>query len=269
MTPRTIDRGVALIAAGVVASVAVALAGLTWRLGGVDDGRAHVAAVGVAAPASAPLDLSPITRFAPFGQVVSVVGATGAPSALGLQLRGIMLARPQSASSALIAAANGPAKAYVVGETLPGGAILDAVEFDLVVLRVNGQLQTLAFPAKPGAPGVAAQPAQVAAPIGPQPRVDDGAPVEAYRARAADPLSLLGSLGATATPDGYRVGATPSDDMRRAGLQPGDIVEKVNGQAVGDPARDRALFDDAVVSGRVRVDVVRDGKHIAMSFPLH
>ena len=265
MTPRTIDRGVALIAAGVVASVAVALAGVTWRLTGADDGRAHVAAVS-AAPPPPPLDLSPITRFAPFGQVVAVGGATGDPTALGLQLRGIMLAHPQSASSALIAAAGGPARAFVVGETLPGGAILDAVEFDLVVLRVNGQLQTLAFPLRSGATGAAA-PTPATAP-GPQMEVGNPAPIEAYRARAADPLSLLGSLGATATPEGYRVGATPSDDMRRAGLLPGDVVEKVNGQAVGDPARDRALFDEAVLSGRVRVEVVRDGKRIAMSFPL-
>jgi general secretion pathway protein C len=267
MTPRTVDRGVALIAVGVVASVAVALAGVTWRLTGADDGRTHVAAVS-AAPPPPPLDLSPITRFAPFGQVVAVAGIAGDPSALGLQLRGIMLAHPQSASSALIAAAGGPAKAFAVGETLPGGAILDAVEFDLVVLRVNGQLQTLAFPVKAGAAGPVA-PAAPAIEAGPQPQVGNPAPVEAYRARAADPLSLLGSLGATATPDGYRVGATPSDDMRRTGLLPGDIVEKVNGQAVGDPARDRALFDEAVVSGRVRVEVVREGKRIAMSFPLH
>ncbi len=266
MTPRTIDRGVALIAVGVVASVAAALAGVTWRLIGADDGRTHVAAVS-ATPPPPPLDLSPVTRFAPFGQLVALTGTTGDPTALGLQLRGIMLAHPQSASSALIAAAGGPAKAFAVGETLPGGAVLDAVEFDLVVLRVNGQLQTLAFPVKPSAAsGVVPEPTLVP---GPQPEVGNPAPIEAYRARAADPLSLLGSLGATATPDGYRVGATPSEDMRRAGLQPGDIVEKVNGQAVGDPARDRALFDEAVVSGRVRVEVVRDGKRIAMSFPLH
>lgn len=267
MTPRAIDRGVALAAAGVVASVAVALAGLTWRLTGADDGRAHVAAAR-AAPSAPPLDLSPIARFAPFGQVVAAPGVAGDPTALGLQLRGIMLARPQSASSALIAAAGGPAKAFAVGETLPGGAVLDAVEFDLVVLRVNGQLQTLGFPAKAG---VAALPAAAPPAIGgvaaaaatPLPIA------EQYRGRAADPQSLLATLGATATPDGYRVGATPSDDMRRAGLLPGDIVEKINGQAVGDPARDRLLFEDAVVAGQVRVEVIRAGKRVAMSFPLH
>lgn len=264
MTPRQLDRGVALIALGVVASVAVALAPVTWRLAGVDDGRTQVAAV-AAAPPPPPLDLGPITRFAPFGLAVAAPGVAGDPSALGFQLKGIMLARPAAASSALIAVATGPAKAYGVGEMLPGGAVLDAVEFDLVVLRVNGQLQTLAFPAKPGGVGVASAPA---VPLGPQPQVGGAAPVEAYRARADDPASLLGTLGATATSEGYRVGASPSDDMRRAGLLPGDIVEKVNGQAVGDPARDRALFDQAVVEGRVRVEVIREGKRITMSFPL-
>lgn len=266
MTPRQIDLAVGLVAVFVVASVAVALAQVTWRLAGADDGRTRVAAI-AAAPPAPPLDLSPITRFAPFGTAVAAPGVAGDPSALGLQLKGIMLARPQSASSALIAAASGPAKAFAVGDTLPGGAILDTIEYDLVVLRVNGQLQTLAFPTKPG--GGTAATAGPATPIGPQPQLGNPAPVEAYRARAADPESLLNTLGAAATPDGYRIGATPSDDMRRAGLQPGDIVEKVNGQAVGDPAHDRALFDQAVIAGTVRVEVVRDGKRIAMSFPLH
>lgn len=266
MTPREADLGVELVAVAVVASVAIALAQLTWRLTGAEDGRSHVAVVAIAVP-SRPLDLTAVSRFAPFGTLVAAPGVAGDPSALGLQLRGIMLARPQPASTALIAAAGGPVKVFGIGDTLPGGAILDAVEFDLVVLRINGQLLTLAFPAKPVSGSVApgASP-QAAVPL---PQVGNHAPVEQLRARAADPQSLLGSLGASATPEGYRVGPAPSDELRRAGLQPGDIVEKVNGQAVGDPARDRALFDEAVVAGRVRVEVVRDGKRIALSFPLH
>ena len=56
--------------------------------------------------------------------------------------------------------------------------------------------------------------------------------------------------------------------MRGAGLAPGDVVEKVNGVQVGDAERDRRLFDEAVVSGRARVEVVRDGRRIILSFPL-
>ncbi len=263
------DRAIDALAVAMIVSVAIAAAPATWHLLGRDDGRRAVAAA-VAAPPPAPVDLSPLRRFAPFGRAVPGPGVAGDPTALGLQLRGVLLARPASASVALIAAATGPAKGYGVGATLPGGAIIDAVEFDLVVLRVNGQLQTLALPAKPGpAAPAAVVPAPPANP-GPVPTSTAAAgPIEQYRARAADPMSLLGSLGASAGSDGYRVGPSPSDDLRRAGLQPGDVIERVNGEPVGDPARDRKLFNDAVVAGRIRVDIVRDGKHIALSFPLH
>lgn len=261
------DRAVDVLLLATVVSVAVAAGPVTWRLLGRDDGRRAVSAV-AAAPPAAPVDLAALRHLAPFGTKVVVGSVPGDPTALGLQLRGVMLTRPAAASVALISAAGGPAKGFGVGATLPGGAILDAVEFDLVVLRVNGQLVTLALPVKPGgASPVAAPVVGPSTPGAVAPSVTG--PIEAYRARAQDPFTLLGSLGATAGPDGYRVGASPSDDLRRAGLQPGDIVEKVNGEAVGNPVRDRALFDEAVVAGRMRVDIVRDGKHVALSFPLH
>jgi general secretion pathway protein C len=257
------NRIVDALALAIIVSVALVAAPVTWRVLGRDDGRRAVSAA-VAAPVAPPIDLGPLKHFAPFGHLASVVGVTGDPTALGLQLRGVLLARPAAASIALISAANGPAKGFGVGATLPGGAILDAVEFDLVVLRVNGQIETLALSVKPGAatPPTAGAPPPVGVAIA-------VGPIEQYRARVQDPLTLLGSLGATAGPDGYRIGASPSDDLRRAGLQPGDIVEKVNGEAVGDPVHDRKLFNDAVVAGRIRVDVIRDGKHLALSFPLH
>ena len=253
------DRAVDLLALAIVVSVAVAAGPVTWRLIGRDDGRRRVAAVAASPPAPA-LDFAALRQLAPFGTKVVAGGVPGDPTTLGLQLRGVMLARPAVASSAIIAAAGGPPKGFAVGETLPGGAILDSVEFDLVVLRVGGQLVTLALPAKAGA--------APAVPSAAMPATGPSGQIEAYRTRARDPVSLLGSLGATATSDGYRVGPSPSDDLRHAGLQPGDVVTKIDGQAVGDPGRDRALFDAAVLAGRMRVEIVRDGKHIALSFPL-
>lgn len=230
---------------------------------GNSDGGPRGAAI-VAAPPP-PLDLTPLKRFAPFGTKLAGGGVAGDP-ALGLQLRGILLARPAAASIALIAAAGGPAKGYGPGAVLPGGAVVDAVEFDLVVLRVNGTLVTLALPAKPGgsftAAGAAGPPVPAAA----------ADPVEAHRAEVAaapDPATLLGSLGATAGANGYRIGAALPDELRRAGLAPGDTIEKVDGSPVGDPAHDRALLDDAVVAGRMRVDVIRAGRPVTVTVQLH
>jgi len=255
LTQREARLGVDFAAVLVTGSVAVALAALTWHLLG-HSGIATPVPV-TAAPLAPSLDLGAVKAFAPFGIAAPtpIAGAAGDPSTLGLQLRGVMLARPQSASTALISVGTGPAVAYAAGMTLPGGAVLDGIEYDLVTLRVNGALQTLAFPVKPGggAPPAASPAPAVALPAIPRP---------------GDPRGLLESLGATPGADGYRIGATLAPAMRAAGLQPGDLVAKVNGVALGDVNQDKRVFDAAVAAGYARVEVVRDGKRIALSFPL-
>ena len=98
---------------------------------------------------------------------------------------------------------------------------------------------------------------------------DFEAVVAGYRERLRDdPRRVLDDLGLVATEAGYEVGADPASPVRRAGLEPGDLVAKVNGQQVGDIERDRKFFDEVVASGRARVEVVRNGQRIPLSFPL-
>lgn len=259
------------LALAMIVAVGVTALPVERRLAGGDDPRADGTVV--TATAAPPLDLAPLKRFAPFGRAAGGgdAGDAGDAGTVGLEVRGILLARPATASIALIAAAGGPANGYGVGATLPGGAVVDAVEFDLVVLRADGRLVTLALPARSGgaaasggtASGGAAVPAAAAATAAADPIAAHDAQLESR------PPTLLGSLGAAAGPGGYRVGATLSDELRRAGLQPGDTIEQVDGVAVGNAERDRALFDKAVVAGRMRVAVVRAGKPVVVSIPLH
>lgn len=259
------DRLVGLLALAVVVAIGVEAVPVARRLAGGDDGVRPAGPVAAAVPPP-PVDLAPLRRFAPFGTRVSPGGVPGDPGAVGLQLRGILLARPAAASVALIAAADGVARGYTVGAAVPGGAIVDAIEFDLVVLRVNGQLVTLALPARPGKAALAVPASAAAAAVAAAPD-----PVSAHEAldAARDPLTLLGALAATAGPAGVRVGPALSDDLRRAGLAPGDIVERVDGATIGNADHDRVLFDNAVVAGRMRVDVVRAGRPVSLTIPLH
>ena len=101
----------------------------------------------------------------------------------------------------------------------------------------------------------------------------DGGDVETvaaeYRERLRDdPRRMLDDLGLVAAEGGYEVGEDPAKPLRRAGLEPGDVIAKVNGQQVGDIDRDRRFFDEVVASGRARLEVVRDGERITLSFPL-
>lgn len=280
-------------------SLGIALADLTWHLSG-DAGGEVAAPLGVDASASAATktDLTPILALAPFGSSTPIVAETGPQeTSLGLVLHGVALAEPETLSTAIIAAAGGEPRIYAIGETLPGAAILQAVAADSVTLNVAGRLETLSFPVAPqGTAGAGATPRPAPTVTGPVnadegvstsigavpdarpdpnqpsrgPRTADAdAIAEDFRQRiASNPQTVLTDVGLVATADGYRLDDSMMPDLKRAGLQPGDVVVRVNGNKVGDVERDKDLFDAVVASGRARVEVMRDGDLIVMSFPL-
>jgi general secretion pathway protein C len=264
----------------VVVSVAAALAGLTWRLSGLDDGRARVTLV--QRPATTPLadDLAPILSLAPFGRGVEEVQA----SASGMALKAIFLASPAAASTAVIARGDAPATAFRPGQALGGGAVVQSIGVDHVVIQIGDRTERLEFP-EPGA-AAGGQPAAAAARSGllpserarrsaaapPSPAGGSGmnpSVVEQYRQRlAASPAAVAGEFNLTPTAAGLRVGDNPPAPLRAAGLQPGDIVLKVNNQPVGALGNARAILDQAITSGGARVEVLRSGRRITLSFPL-
>lgn len=276
--------------AGILAiSVAVALAGLTWRLAGHSGVR--LASAGTVVAPIRPTDISPILALAPFG---ATIGPAGGGAVMDLHLSGIVYAYPRERSRAIIAVAGQPGAPFAVGQALPNGAVLEAVEIDHVVLRINGQLRALlldktgssrtpvAAPPSPVGQGSLPPALALSSPIAaalaavtpapPPPAAIGAGPgraVEVMRQRAAQsPQSLLASLGAVVTSSGYRIGPSPPEGVRAAGLLPGDVIERVNGVAVGDLESDRRLFDQVIVAGQARVEAVRDGRRMALSFPL-
>jgi general secretion pathway protein C len=280
MTPRQARLGVDVFTGAVIASVAIALAGLSWRIAG-DPGTGPA----VSPPATAgggPVDLAPIIALAPFG---SAVAADAGTAGQAMELRGILLANPIEASSVLIAFNNGPVSAFRIGQPVGGGTI-ETVAIDHVMLRTADGLQKLTFPERPSgaaaptatasvgappaavAPGVAAIRALIPEAVRgtPQPGAS-AAPPPAANSSGASPF--LDSLGATATPDGgYRVGASASPAMQAAGLRPGDVIDRVNGSKLGNGAQDQQLITSAMASGSARIEVMRNGQRVTLSVPL-
>lgn len=289
MTPdRRDELALRVVGVVVVGSLAVALAGLTWRLTGWNDGRSEVAIAETLPPlgvsggsvGGADADVARIIGLAPFGGGATVAG--GLPgSSSGLVLKGVLMAVPASASTALIAAGEGPAALYSVGQGV-ADAVIEAIAMDHVILVVGGVRQRLDFP--PPAPGLAppeaAAPgtgmtvspvAPAPAPIPPSPasQASDPGRGQGQGGSVPTPASAMpGALGVTATAGGYRLGANPSAELRRFGLQPGDVIETLNGQAVGNAASDQQLFERARSAGQARVVVVRDGRRLTLNFPL-
>ena len=79
--------------------------------------------------------------LAPFGGATAAGGLPG--STLGLVLKGILMAYPPSASTALITVGEGPAAIYGVGQTPVGDAVIESIEIDHVILSSGGERQRL------------------------------------------------------------------------------------------------------------------------------
>lgn len=266
-----------LAVAGLTLAVSIAAAELTWRLTGHGPIGPLAAAASPAPGAARPeIDLAPIRELAPFGRVVQPAAPAEAvrETSLGLTLRGVLVASDPRRSTAVIEDAEREVGSYRVGDEVAGATVVD-VERDVVALDVDGRRETLSFPeaGAKAASGAAAIRAKLtgAGASGSAPAANDpDAVITQYRRRIAqNPQAVLDDLGVEATEDGYRVGGSPSGGVRRAGLKAGDVVARVNGNPVGaDVESDRRLFDEIATSGRVRLEVVRDGGTVTLSFPL-
>jgi len=255
MTPRQGRLGANLFTAAIVASVGIALAGMTWRLLG--DPGTRLGATPVAARAAPLPDIATLISLSPFGTAAPVAGAADA----NVMLRGVLLAQPRAASSALISVGGAAPIAFYVGSQIAGGTI-DEIAADHVVIATGGNRRILSFPDRGGtapatssatntAPAIAA-PAPPATPLTPP---------------AANPQTLLAGLGATPAADGFHVN-TPSSQMRQAGLQPGDVIQKVNGMVMTELMANPQAMQSAFAAGTARVDLVRAGQPLTLSVPL-
>ncbi|HEX8302628.1 type II secretion system protein N [Sphingomonas sp.] len=262
LTPRQARTGLDLATGLVVISVAIALAGLTWRIGGHAGTGAVTVPSGRTGPSVAP-DIAVALALAPFGKVA--VNDAGTATSLPLELKGVFAARPADLSVAYISVSGAPAAPFRIGETA-GGATITAILRDRVVLSNAGRSEFLAFPdptlsqadraaaaakgtpAPALVPGVA--PAQGAAPPPP----------------AAPPVSqsgVLQRLDATPVSGGYRIG-----DNGPPGMVAGDVIQSVNGTPLSDTSAATGAFAAAQASGSAQVQILRDGKRITLTVSL-
>jgi general secretion pathway protein C len=239
----------------VVISVAVALAGLTWRLAGHAGTGAITVPSGRSGPAIAP-DIAPVVALAPFGKAAAADAAQA--TTLPLQLKGAITASPPSLSTAFISL-NGQAPiAYHIGEMV-GGATIQAILRDRVILAIGGRTEFLAFPdptlspadrqaAQNPGPAIAGPPPGAPPPMAPPP---------------AGASAVLQRFDATPIPGGYRIGTNGPP-----GMLSGDVIQSVNGTPLSDPTAANAALASAQASGTAQIQVLRDGKRLTLTVPL-
>ncbi len=257
---RRVQLGIDLFTAVMVGSVALALAGLTWRLTGYT-GEMPVASPVAARSEGEPADVGGIIALAPFGTAMAASQATGGGA---IKLKGILLAVPASASTALIAGSDGKVASYGIGALINGG-VVEAIEADQVVVRMPTGFQTLGFALGSQGQPVASGQTLTGSQSGANTTIPSGSPL--------GPLG--GKPGPTAGPvagldsGGFRVTGSSPPALFAAGLRPGDVVEQVNGSAVNGGTNERDLIARVAQSGSAQVLVVRNGQRVSLSLAMH
>ncbi|XOV82075.1 MAG: type II secretion system protein N [bacterium] len=207
---------------------------------------------------------------------------------LPLELQGVFMADENQASAAIVAQRGKPGKRYVVGDTLPGNAVLDEVFTNRIVLVRAGVRETLPFPKFKSEFIAEDYPDESIEATDPDGQVDNTYGddisndsesdevepeeiVEAYRERLAeDPAAALNDLGVeTVESGGYRIGNLSQNPLLQStGLQAGDVILSVNGQPVGDISQDQLELDNIMAQGSARIEIQRGDRRFFITASL-
>lgn len=217
-------------------------------------------------------------------------------------LKGVLLALPESLSSALLDV-NGVVKNYRIGDSLQdSGYTLIAVDWNAVIIADASDQQTVismadAMPLDQRdmvANAVTNQrlpnnnalaPTLPESMPVPDDATDEGGDTEnatandaatasdsnsaideAVTALQESPASYLSRMGVMAAGEGYQVTeAMPAGVRNRLGLEPGDKVLKVNGQNIGNsPSQDASILQQVKQAGQAQIEVQRGDQVITI-----
>ncbi len=255
------------------------LAVLTWEL--LPGGPPVAAPVGVNHSASSRSvqqgraeDLQQLTQLHLFGQPAVEPQARAAPerapeTTLKLTLYGVFTYTPPSEGAAIIGRSGGEQSFFRVGDQVFGGARLEEVRADHVILFRNGRYETLRFPKEPQLDMAVTQDRETSA--GPSSTVD----VSQFRqAVGRSPERLLDyirvhpvQVGNQVT--GYRV--LPGNDRSlytKLGLHPSDVVVSVNGVSLRTLDSPAKLMEQLTDSERIDLEILRQGSYQTLTLNL-
>jgi general secretion pathway protein C len=206
---------------------------------------------------------------------------------LNLTLLGVIASSTVGTAKAIISDASGNEEYYSVGMQVPGGASLEEIHSDYVMLKRNNRLEILRLPVDESAggqpvSGSGAPPNVSMAPQGrhvlpPNSMGSDnrstGAMLHEYRdALNQDPQSVMDLVRAEPVREGdkligYRV--SPGRDrqlLSRFGLRAGDVVTMVNGVRLDNPVKGLEIIQNLQTAGQVNIEVMRNGVTQGFSF---
>ena len=237
-----------------------------------------------------------ISQFHLFGKFEKKVApppvaevATAPETRLNLKLRGVFSSQDKDLARAIIADAKGEDESYAIGDEVPGGATLNDIFEDRVILERNGQLETLKLPVEsvpgettasvgrgiPGRQSTGSTAASSPAPTIDTATADTSQILRHYRdALINDPQSVMGLVRVQpynkgGKLEGYRI--RPGKDrqlLTKFGLRSGDIVKSVNGVPMDNPIKALEILRDLSTATSVTVDIERNGTPRSFTFQI-
>jgi general secretion pathway protein C len=199
------------------------------------------------------VELATIVNAHLFGMAGAQAGGNAPQTTIPLILAGVIADKDPAKGQAIIGDTASAGKLFAVGAMIPGGARLNAVYGDHVLIERGGRLETLPLPRNPMKGGVV----NTAAAAGPgaQNRLQDNSTVLAGLVRV-QPVFNQGKLG------GYRIfpgGTKGTSAFTQLGLRAGDLIVAINGTALDDAARAMEVLQTLSSSASASITVSRNG----------
>ena len=218
---------------------------------------------------------------------VSVQPVDAPETRLRLELVGLFQHADGTLARAIIAEQGRDAELYRPGDRVPGNAVLEEIYADRVILRRQGQLETLRLrePELRGEFSASERRSEAAAA---SPRTGnlrqrargarDDAPLQepdleqlqgdpaGQRQAIIQQLSLAPVQEGSAS--GYRITENaPREMIGSVGLRPGDVILSVNGHALGEEGGDIVAIQDVMNAGSATIEVERGTRRFTVSYP--
>lgn len=191
---------------------------------------------------------------------------------LRLDLKGVFASTIANQALAIISSSKGKDKTYHIGDKITGGALLHAVYEDRVILKRNGQLETLRLP-KPKVDSTAFYNNKASSVNSKQRGVQrsQSSKGQARRLRKIrdtllkDPEKIwqqvrIAPVMKNGQIHGYTMAHNDQKLMKALNLRQTDVITSINGQALSDPATLYSLMGDLSKQNSLMLDIERNGQ---------
>ncbi|MBS3805810.1 MAG: hypothetical protein KGY54_14785 [Oleiphilaceae bacterium] len=194
--------------------------------------------------------------------LAEVVRQSAQETNLRLRLEGVMVSEQAELSGAIVAGSDGVTAHYKIGEVLPGNVELVEVEPGRILIKRNGQFETLTFEDSESEDLVSEQ--AVTGSSSPDDFVD-----QASARLASEGVGALESVGLRPNRDGMGYEFDGSNPMLKSlNLQEGDVITAINGQTLGNLEQDRQLLETWRSQSQIEIEIERGGARFTVSYAL-